>query len=114
MLVSKFRSRCVFEEHNLKTRSGKQLQISTDAHLISLLHIRKTSRKDSEDFSIRFHLDGHERMREILDHRNSNKRGRTHVRFYIGEVFGSADHPKKPRMARDTNHWKKGIRMTML
>ena len=52
-----------------------------------------TSSSGSDDLSIGFDRDGNRRKRELTD--NKNVKRKYHVRIYLKDVFGFAEHQKK-------------------
>ena len=52
-----------------------------------------TSSRDSDDLSIAFDHDSNRRKRELTN--NKNIKGKYHMRIYLKDVFGFAEHQEK-------------------
>ena len=57
------------------------------------MHKVLSSSRDSDDLSIGFHRSNEARERELTD--NKTTKGKYHVRFYLKDVFGFAEHQNK-------------------
>ena len=85
----------LFNNYNLSTFSGKHLENIDKAHTILLMYKLLTSSKGSDDLSIGFDRDRNRRQRELTI--NKTQKGKYHVRIYLKNVFGFAEHQKKGR-----------------
>ena len=52
-----------------------------------------TSAKDNEDLSLGFDHNRNRRQRELIN--NKNQKGKNHLRFMLGDIFGFAEHQEK-------------------
>ena len=82
----------LFSNFKLTTRSGKHLENIDHPHIVSLMYKLLTSSRDSDDSSICFDRN-RDRKRELTN--NKNVKGKYHVRIYLKDVFGFAEHPRK-------------------
>ena len=89
-----------FSNFKLTTSSGKHLENIDHAHIVSLMYKLLTSSRDSDDSSICFDRNRDRRKRELT---NKNVKGKYHVRIYLKDVFGFAEHQKKLLMDSVTN-----------
>ena len=80
----------LFSNYKLTTSSGKHLEEISHAHIVSLMYKLLTSSKDSDDLSIGFERSRDKRKRELTD--NKNIKGIYHIRIYLKDVFGFAQH----------------------
>ena len=60
--------------------------------LFLLMYKLLTSSKDSDDLSFGFDRDRNKRQRELTN--NKKLKGKYHLRIYLGDVFGFAEHQK--------------------
>ena len=70
--------------------SGKHLEDITQAHIVSLMYKLLTSSKDTDDLSIVFDRSRDRRKRELPNYKNV--KGKFHLRIYLGDIFGFAEH----------------------
>ena len=83
----------LFSNYKLTTSSSKHLEEISHAHRVSLMYKLLSSSKGSDDLSIGFDRDRNRRKRELTN--NKNNRGKYHLRFYLGDIFGFAGHQEK-------------------
>ena len=83
----------LFSIYKLATSSGKHLEDVSHAHIVSLMYKLITTAKDMNDLSIGFDRDRTRRRNEITNHKNV--KGKYHVRIYLKDVFGFAEHQEK-------------------
>ena len=83
----------LFSNYKLTTSSGKHLEEVSHAHIVSLMYKLITTAKGCDDFSIGFDRDRDNRRNELTN--NKNKKGEYHVRIYLKDVFGFAEHQEK-------------------
>ena len=83
----------LFSNFKLPTSSGKHLEEISHAHIVSLMYKLLTSSKDSDDLSIGFDRNRGRRKSEISD--NKSNKGKYHIRIYLKDVFGFAEHQEK-------------------
>ena len=83
----------LFSNYKLTTSSGKHLENIDHAHIVSLMYKLLTSSKGSDDLSIGFDRDRNRRQREFTI--NKTQKGKYHVRIYLKDVFGFAEHQDK-------------------
>ena len=79
--------------YKLATSSGKHLEDVSHAHIVSLMYKLLTTAKGCDDLSIRFDRDRTKRRNELTN--NKNIKGKYHVRIYLRDVFGFAEHQEK-------------------
>ena len=91
----------LFSILKLTTSSGKHLENIDHAHIVSLMYKLLTSSRDSDDLSIGFDRDRKRRKRELS--KNKNIKGKYHMRIYLKDTFGFAEHQKKLLMESVTN-----------
>ena len=82
-----------FSNYKLTSSSGKHLEDTIHAHIVSLLYKFITSAKGCNDLSVGFGR-GRERRRNDLSN-NKNIKGKYHVRIHLRDVFGFAEHQEK-------------------
>ena len=82
----------LFSNYKLTTSSGKHLEIS-HAQIVSLMYKLLSSCKGSDDLSIGFDRDRNRRKRELTN--NKNIKGKYHLRIYLRDIFGFAEHQEK-------------------
>ena len=63
------------------------------AHIVSLMYKLITTAKGCDDLSIGFDPDQSRRQRELTN--NKNIKGKYHVRIYLKDIFGFAEHQEK-------------------
>ena len=83
----------LFSNYKLTTSSGKHLEDISHAHIVSLMYKLLPSSKDSDDLSIGFDRNHDKRKRELTN--NKNIKGKFHVRIYLRDIFGFAEHQEK-------------------
>ena len=83
----------LFSIYKLTTSSGKHLEEVSHAHIVSLMYKLITTFKDCDDLSIGFDRDRTRRRNELTN--NKNVKGKYHVRIYLKDVFGFAEHQEK-------------------
>ena len=83
----------LLKNFKLSTSSGKHLEDISHAHLVSLMYKLITSRKDSNDLSIGFDHCRNRRRDELA--LNKNIKGKYHVKIWLKDVFGFAEHQEK-------------------
>ena len=83
----------LFSNYKLTTSSGKHLEEISHAHIVSLMYKLLTSSKDSDDLSIGFDRSRNNRKRELTN--NKNFKGKYHIRIYLKDIFGFAEHQEK-------------------
>ena len=88
-----------FSNYKLTTSSGKLLEDISHAHIVSLLYKLLTSSRESDDLSIGFDRDRDRRRRELT--KNKNNKGKKHVRIYLKDVFGFAEHQETATFGLD-------------
>ena len=80
----------LFSNYKLTTSSGKHLEESSHAHIVSLMYKLLTSSEDSDDLSIGFDRNRGRRKSELSN--NKSIKGKYHVRIYLIDIFGFAEH----------------------
>ena len=83
----------LFSNYKLTTSSGKHLEEISHAHIVSLMYKLLTSSKDSDDLSIGFDRNRGRRKNELSN--NKNNKGKYHIRVYLKDIFGFAEHQEK-------------------
>ena len=83
----------LFSNYKLTTSSGKHLEEISHAHIVSLVYKLLSSCKGSDDLSIGFDRDRNRRKRELTN--NKNIKGKYHLRIYLRDIFGFAEHQEK-------------------
>ena len=83
----------LFSNFRLTTSSGKHLENIDHAHKVSLMYKLLTSSRDSDDLSIGFDRDRNKRKRELNN--NKNIKDKYHMRIYLKDIFGFAEHQEK-------------------
>ena len=83
----------LFSNYKLTTSSGKHLEEISHAHIVSLMYKLITTAKGCDDLSIGFDRDRTRRRNELTN--NKNIKGKYHVRIYLKDVFGFAEHQEK-------------------
>ena len=83
----------LFSNYKLTSSSGKHLEEISHAHIVSLMYKLLTSSKDSDDLSIGFDRNRDKRKRELSN--NKKIKGKYHVRIYLKDIFGFAEHQEK-------------------
>ena len=83
----------LFSNFKLTISSGKHLEDIDHAHIVSLMYKLLTSSKGSDDFSIAFERDRNRSKRELTN--NKNIKGKYHMRIYLKDIFGFAEHQEK-------------------
>ena len=83
----------LFSNFKLTTSLGKHLEKISHAHIVSLMYKLLTSSKDSDDLSIGFDRNCGRRKSEL----STNKiiKGKYHIRTYLKDIFGFAQHQEK-------------------
>ena len=82
----------LFSIYKTTTSSGKHLEEINHAHIVSLMYKFLTSSKNNDDFSICFDRSRDRRKRELTN--NKNIKGKYHVRVFLRDIFGFAEHQK--------------------
>ena len=83
----------LFSNYKLLTSSGKHIEGISHAHIVCLMYKLITSAKHTNDLSIGFHRDRDVRKRELTN--NKVIKGNYHIRIYLKDIFGFAEHQKK-------------------
>ena len=83
----------LFSKYKLFSSSGKHLEDVSHAHIVSLLYKLITTAKGCDDLSIGFDRDRTRRRNELTI--NKKTKGKYHVRIYLKDVFGFAEHQEK-------------------
>ena len=83
----------LFSNYKLSTSSGKHLEEISHAHIVSLMYKLLTSSKDSDDLSIGFDRNRDKRKRDLTNIKNI--KGKHHIRIYLKDIFGFAEHQEK-------------------
>ena len=83
----------LFSNLKLTTSSGKHLEKIDHAHIVSLMCKLLTLSRSSDDLSIGFDRDRNRRKRELTN--NKNIKGKYHMRIYLKDIFGFAEHQEK-------------------
>ena len=83
----------LFSNYKLTTSSGKHLEEIIHAHIVSLMYKLLTSSKDSDDLSIGFDRNRGRRKNELSN--NNTIKGKYHIRIYLKDIFGFAEHQEK-------------------
>ena len=83
----------LFSNYKLATSSGKHLEDVSHAHIVSLMYKLITTAKGCDDLSIGLDRDRTKRRNELTN--NKNIKGKYHVRIYLKDVFGFAQHQEK-------------------
>ena len=83
----------LFSNYKLTTGSGKLSRDIIHAHIVSLMFKLKPSAKDSNDLSFEFDRDRNRRQRELTI--NKNRKGKYHLRIYLKDDFGFAEHQEE-------------------
>ena len=83
----------LFNNYKLTTSSGKHLENIGHAHIVSLMYKLLTSSGGSDDSSIGFDRDRNRRKRDLT--KIKNKKGKYHMRKYLKDIFGFAEHQEK-------------------
>ena len=83
----------MFSNYKLTTSSGKHLEEISHAHIVSLMYKLLTSSKDGDDLSIGFDRNRGRRKNELSI--NKSIKGKYHIRIYLKDIFGLAEHQEK-------------------
>ena len=83
----------LFSNYKLTTTSGKQSEEISHAQIIYLMYKLLSSSRESDDLSIGFDRSRHRRKRELTN--NKNIKGNFHLRIYLRDIFGFAEHQEK-------------------
>ena len=83
----------LFSNYKLTTSSGKHLEEISHAHIVSLMYKLLTSSKDGDDLSIGFDRNRGRRKNELSN--NKTIKGKYHIRIYLKNSFGFAEHQEK-------------------
>ena len=83
----------LFSNYKLTTSSGKHLEEISHAHIVSLIYKLLTSSRDSDDLSIGFDRNRGRRKNELTN--NKTIKGKYHIRIYLKDIFGFAEHQEK-------------------
>ena len=82
-----------FSNYKLTTSPSKHLEEISHAHIVCLMYKLLTSCKDSDDLSIGFDRNRRRRKNELTN--NKNIKGKYHIRIYLKNIFGFAEHQEK-------------------
>ena len=77
----------------MATSSGKHLENFDYAHIVSLMYKLLTLSRDIDDLSNGFDRNRNRRKRELTN--NKNVKGKYHVRIYLKDIYGFAEHQEK-------------------
>ena len=91
----------LFSNYKLTTSSGKHLEEISHAHIVSLMYKLLTSSRDSDDLSIGFDRNRGRRKNELSN--NKNIKGKYHIKIYLKDIFGFAEHQERGHTVSDTN-----------
>ena len=80
----------LFSGYKLATSSREHLEHINNAHIVSSMYRVITSSKDSDDLSIGFDRCCDTRRQELTN--NKNFEGKYHIRNYLRDFFGFAEH----------------------
>ena len=83
----------LFSNYKLSTSSGKHLEEISHAHIVSLMYKLLTSIKDGDDLFIGFDRSRGRRKNELSN--NKTIKGKYHIRIYLKDFFGFAEHQEK-------------------
>ena len=83
----------LFNNYKLTTSSGKHLEEINHTHILSLMYKLLISSKDSDDSSIAFDRNRRRRKNELS--KIKNIQGKFHIRIYLKDMFGFAEHQEK-------------------
>ena len=83
----------LFSDYKLTTSSGKHLEDVSHAHIVSLMYKLITTAIGCDDLSIGFDRSRDNRQNELTNKKNI--KGKYHVRIYLKDVFGFAEHQEK-------------------
>ena len=83
----------LFSNFKVTTRSRRHWEDIIYAHIVSLMYKLIISSGGSDDLSIGFDRDCGRKLRELS--KNKNQKGKDHVRIYLKDVFGFAEHHVK-------------------
>ena len=83
----------LFSNYKLTSSSGKHLEEISHAHIVSLMYKLLTSCKDSDGLSIGFDRNRGRRKNELTN--NKTIKGKYHIRIYMKDIFGFAEHQEK-------------------
>ena len=83
----------LFSNFKLTTSSGKHLENVDHTHIVSLMYKLLTSSRESDDLSIGFDRSRDRRKQELTN--NKNIKGKYHIRIYLKDIFGFAEHQEK-------------------
>ena len=80
----------LFSIYKVTTSSEKHLEKINHAHIVSLMYKLLSSSKESDDLSIGFDRSRDKRKRELTN--NKKIKGKYHLRIYLRDFFGLAEH----------------------
>ena len=83
----------LFSNFKLTASSGKHLENVDHTHIVSLMYKLLTSSRESDDLSIGFDRSRDRRKQELTN--NKNIKGKYHIRIYLKDIFGFANHQEK-------------------
>ena len=83
----------LFSNYKLTTSSGKHLEEISHGHIVSLMYKLLTSSKDGDELSIGFDRNRGRRKNELPN--NKTIKGKYHIRIYLKDIFGFAEHQEK-------------------
>ena len=87
----------LFSNYKLTTSSGKHLEDISHAHVVSLIYKLIPSARGSDNLSFGSDRDRTRRQQELTN--NTNQKGKYHIRIYLKDVFGFAEHLLKANYA---------------
>ena len=80
----------LFNKYRLTSSSAKEIEEIDNAHVVCLMHKLISSSRDSDVLSIGFHRSIEARERELSNKKST--KGNYHVRNYLKDIFGFAEH----------------------
>ena len=83
----------LFSNYKLTTSSGKHLEEISHGHIVSLMYKLLTSNNDTDVLSIGFDRNRGRRKNDLSN--NKSNKGKYHIRNYIKDIFGFAEHQEK-------------------
>ena len=83
----------LFSNFKLTTSSRKHLENYDHAHIVSLIYKLLLSSRCSDDLSIGFDRDCNRRKQELTN--NKNIKGKYHMRIYLKDISGFAEHQQE-------------------
>ena len=80
----------LFSKYKLITSSRKHSEDINHAHIVCLMYKLITSARNTDDLSIGFDRSRDRRQRQLTN--NKIQKGKFHLRIYLEDVFGFAEH----------------------